>query len=550
MMRLGLKQKLWLPLILCLMALVAVFAFVNYQLYQAQMEERKSSLQHIVNIAVNITQDYQQLVSKGVLSKEEAQKQALQRIGSIRFGQEGYVSVLSTDVVSIMNPSRPELDGQNVSAVVDINGVYPFAEMSRIGRNGGEGFLEYHWPKLTDKSNAPKLAFGKGVAQWDWVLTSGVYIDNIKDRFLSSLLSSSVVFLLIIVLVSAVTVFLARQIFAELGAEPTILHGAAKAIAGGDLRVAHSLRSIPNNSVMASIEQMRVKLNEVMRTLQHSSGVIADDTSQLSVGNLELSSRTTQQAAALQETASAMEEMTGTVRMSEENAMRAEEVSSQVQKTAQHGGQMVSELVDRMGAIRDTSGKVADITTVINSIAFQTNILALNAAVEAARAGEQGRGFAVVAGEVRSLAQRSAQAAREIKGLIEQSLAKVKEGTRQVDEAGKVVMEVVSSVQSVTTIMAEISSASNEQSEGIEQVNRAVAQMDVVVQQNAALVEQATAAAGSLQDQATRLSDAVSAFKVSAHDIIDDPFEAPEPERLRSTERLSTGPFSGTLASL
>ncbi len=421
-MRLGLKQKLWLPLILCLMALVVVFSFVNYQLYQAQMEERRTSLQHVVNIAASITQDYQQLVSKGVLSQEEGQKQALQRISSIRFGQEGYVSVLSTNVISIMNPSRPELDGKDVSAVVDSNGVHPFAEMSRIGRNGGEGFLEYHWPKLSDKSNAPKLAYGKGIPEWDWVLTSGVYIDNIHARFFSNLLSSSLVFLLIIVVVVSVTVVLARQIFTELGAEPKVLHDTAQAIADGDLRVAHSLRSIPEDSVMASIEQMRLKLSEVLRTLQHSSGVISDDASQLSAGNLELSSRTTQQAAALQETASAMEEMTGTVRMSEENAMRAEEVSSQVQKTAQHGGQMVSELVDRMGAIRDTSGKVADITTVINSIAFQTNILALNAAVEAARAGEQGRGFAVVAGEVRSLAQRSAQAAREIKGLIEQSL--------------------------------------------------------------------------------------------------------------------------------
>ncbi|MBX6964595.1 methyl-accepting chemotaxis protein [Alcaligenes faecalis] len=514
MMRLGLKQKLWLPLILCLMALVAVFAFVNYQLYQAQMEERRTSLQHIVNIAANITQDYQQLVSKGVLSKEEAQKQALQRISSIRFGQEGYVSVLSTDVVSIMNPSRPELDGQDVSAVVDSNGVHPFAEMSRIGRNGGEGFLEYHWPKLSDKSNAPKLAFGKGVTQWDWVLTSGVYIDNIQARFLNNLLSSSIVFILIVLLVSAVTVFLARQIFAELGAEPKILHGAAQAIANGDLRVAHSLRSIPDNSVMASIEQMRLKLNEVMRTLQHSSGVIADDTSQLSVGNLELSSRTTQQAAALQETASAMEEMTGTVRMSEENAMRAEEVSSQVQKTAQHGGQMVSELVDRMGAIRDTSGKVADITTVINSIAFQTNILALNAAVEAARAGEQGRGFAVVAGEVRALAQRTTASAQEIAQLVEASSNSTREGVQLMGQVGEVIDEMVTGSSQVMTIVHEIAASTREQTIGIEQINVAVGQLDSATQQNAEMVNQVAHTSSELQDQVQELDRLIQAFRL------------------------------------
>ncbi|MGO3714329.1 MAG: methyl-accepting chemotaxis protein [Alcaligenes aquatilis] len=514
MMRLGLKQKLWLPLILCLMALAAVFTLVNYQLYQAQMQERKSSLQHIVNIAVSITQDYQQLVSKGALSKEEAQKQALQRIASIRFGQEGYVSVLSTDVVSIMNPTRPDLDGQDVSAVVDSNGVHPFAEMSRIARNGGEGFLEYHWPKLTDKSNAPKLAYGKGVAQWDWVLTSGVYIDNIKDSFLSRLLSSSVVFLLIIVLVSAVTVFLARQILTELGAEPTVLHGAAQAIADGDLRVAHSLRSIPDNSVMASIEQMRLKLNDVMRTLQHSSGVIADDTSQLSAGNLELSSRTTQQAAALQETASAMEEMTGTVRMSEENAMRAEEVSSQVQKTAQHGGQMVSELVDRMDAIRDSSGKVADITTVINSIAFQTNILALNAAVEAARAGEQGRGFAVVAGEVRALAQRTTASAQEIAQLVEASSDSTREGARLMGQVGEVIDEMVTGSSQVMTIVHEIAASTREQTIGIEQINVAVGQLDSATQQNAEMVNQVAHTSSELQDQVQELDRLIQAFRL------------------------------------
>ncbi|WP_240631947.1 methyl-accepting chemotaxis protein [Alcaligenes faecalis] len=514
MMRLGLKQKLWLPLILCLMALAAVFTFVNYQLYQAQMQERKSSLQHIVNIAVGITQDYQELVSKGLLSKEEAQKQALQRLGRIRFGQEGYVSVLSTDVVSIMNPTRPDLDGQDVSAVVDSHGGHPFVEMSRIARNDGEGFLEYYWPKLTDKSDAPKLAFGKAVTQWDWILISGVYVDNIKARFLSSLLSSSIVFLLIIVLVSAVTVSLVRQILAELGAEPTVLHGAAQAIADGDLRVVHRLRSIPDNSVMASIEQMRLKLNDVIRTLQHSSAVIADDTSQLSGGNLELSSRTTEQAAALQETASAMEEMTGTVRMSEENAMRAQEVSSQVQKTAQHGGQMVSELVERMEAIRDSSGKVADITTVINSIAFQTNILALNAAVEAARAGEQGRGFAVVAGEVRALAQRTTASAQEIAQLVEASSGSTQEGARLMGQVGEVIEEMVAGSAQVMTIVHEIAASTREQTIGIEQINVAVGQLDSATQQNTEMVNQVAHTSSELQDQVQELDRLIQAFRL------------------------------------
>ena len=322
-------------------------------------------------------------------------------------------------------------------------------------------------------------------------------------------------------------------------------------IASGDLTQRVEVKSTNEIGVLYdAVRRMQGSLQSMVQTVRQGVEEITFGSHEIYVGNTDLSSRTEEQAASLQQTAASMEQLASTVRQNSDNAQQADQVAKNASEVALRGGQAVSTVVQTMEDLSASSGQIAQIVNVIDGIAFQTNILALNAAVEAARAGEQGKGFAVVAGEVRSLAQRSAQAAREIKGLIEQSLAKVKEGTRQVDEAGKVVMEVVSSVQSVTTIMAEISSASNEQSEGIEQVNRAVAQMDVVVQQNAALVEQATAAAGSLQDQATRLSDAVSAFKVSAQDIIDDPFEAPEPERLRSTERLSAGPFSGTLASL
>jgi methyl-accepting chemotaxis protein len=239
------------------------------------------------------------------------------------------------------------------------------------------------------------------------------------------------------------------------------------------------------------------------------------------MGNTDLSSRTEQQAAALQETAASMEQLASTVRQNTDNAEQADKLAKGASEVAVRGGQAVSAVVATMDDISASSVKMAEIVNVIDGIAFQTNILALNAAVEAARVGEQGRGFAVVASEVRSLAQRSAQAAKEIKEQIEASLVKVKMGSQQASQAGHVMQEVVGSVQGVTAIMAEISSASHEQSDGIEQVNRAVTEMDGAVQQNAALVEQAAAAAGSLQDQAARLTQAVAVFKISTNEVID-----------------------------
>ena len=240
---------------------------------------------------------------------------------------------------------------------------------------------------------------------------------------------------------------------------------------------------------------------------------IASASSQIAQGNSDLSQRTEEQASSLEETAASMEELTSTVQQNANNASQADRLVEQASAVALRGGEVVDGVVQTMSAISDSSRRIADITGVIDGIAFQTNILALNAAVEAARAGEQGRGFAVVAGEVRTLAQRSAVAAKEIKALIDESVQRVEGGTRQVDEAGSTMREVVDSVRQVATLVREISSASAEQSSGIGQVNQAVAQMDTVTQQNAALVEEAAAAAASMQEQAGRLAQEVRRFR-------------------------------------
>nr|WP_280530244.1 methyl-accepting chemotaxis protein [Paludibacterium paludis] len=258
------------------------------------------------------------------------------------------------------------------------------------------------------------------------------------------------------------------------------------------------------------------RLREIVGDIKEATDAITTAAREIAVGNSNLSSRTEQQAASLEETASSMEEITSTVKQNAENAKKANQLASGASQIATQGGAVVGQVVSTMSEINDSARKIVDIISVIDGIAFQTNILALNAAVEAARAGEQGRGFAVVASEVRNLAQRSAAAAKEIKALIGDSVDKVESGSRLVDEAGKTMEEIVSSVTRVADIMSEISAASIEQSSGIEQVNLAVTQMDENTQKNAALVEEAAAAAESLQEQSQSLAQAVSIFRLDA----------------------------------
>ncbi|MBB5609159.1 MULTISPECIES: methyl-accepting chemotaxis protein [unclassified Janthinobacterium] len=316
----------------------------------------------------------------------------------------------------------------------------------------------------------------------------------------------------------ALGALITRSLTRQLGGEPDYAVKIAGAIAEGDLTVEIRTGRHDNSSLLYAMKGMRDKLVGIVSQVRAGTETINTASGEIAQGNLDLSSRTEEQASSLEETASSMEELTSTVRQNADNARQANVLAGAASEVAGKGGAVVGQVVQTMESINTSSRKIVDIISVIDGIAFQTNILALNAAVEAARAGEQGRGFAVVATEVRNLAHRSAAAAKEIKTLIGDSVEQVEIGARLVQDAGLTMDEVVSSVRRVADIMQEITAASTEQSAGIEQVNQAVVQMDQVTQQNAALVEEAAAAAESLQEQAHALSDLVGVFRLHAQE--------------------------------
>jgi methyl-accepting chemotaxis protein len=301
----------------------------------------------------------------------------------------------------------------------------------------------------------------------------------------------------------------------SLGGEPGTLSVAALRVAQGDLSPVEGAEAAPSGSVLSSMGAMRDQLVGLIGQVRTSADSIATASAQIAQGNLDLSQRTEEQASSLQEAAASMEQLGATVRHTADNARQADELAQGASAVALKGGSVVAQVVSTMNGINDSSKKITDIISVIDGIAFQTNILALNAAVEAARAGDQGRGFAVVASEVRTLAQRSAEAAKEIKHLISTSVERVEQGMQLVDQAGVTMSEIVDAIRRVTTIMGEISKASSEQSDGVGQMGDTVSQMDQVTQQNAALVEEGAAAAESLKVQARHLVQAVSLFSLS-----------------------------------
>jgi methyl-accepting chemotaxis protein len=510
--RLSILNKLNLVIAISILGLIAITGYLARNHYVQTVEDRQELVRQEVVSATGVLKWAHQLETSGKVSREQAQEMAKTAIGAMRYGANDYFWINDLNGVTVMHPIKPELVGKDGSTVKDPNGFQVMNEAARLVRQSGAGYLHYQWPRPGKDQPVEKVSYVQGFEPWGWVIASGLYVDDLRDAFIQNAQRLSVVVAAVALLVGWIGVVVSR----------TIVRGIDKAVrvinemATGDLSVNIQIKG--NDEVthlLSAMSSMQEHLSSVVMSVRQGSEAVAAASTQIALGNGDLASRTEQQASALEETTSNMEELLSTVKQNAASAKQANQLAASASTVATQGGEVVAQVVETMKGINESSSKISEIIAVIDSIAFQTNILALNAAVEAARAGEQGRGFAVVASEVRSLAGRSAEAAREIKSLINASVERVEKGTDLVDKAGMTMTETVAGIRRVTDIMGEINTASDEQAAGMLLVGEAVQNMDQTTQQNAALVEEMAAAASSLKSQAQDLVQVVATFKLN-----------------------------------
>jgi methyl-accepting chemotaxis protein len=523
--RTRLNTRVWMVMTVVVLGLVAQTVMSGMEGRRVQMHRLEDTLAQHVTAAAAIADSFRVRAEKGEMSVDKARAEALQDIEAMRWADgSGYVFAFDSSLAMRMHPLRHADVGKNIRNDLDGKGFHHYEAMLAADSKEGHGMTRYTQIMPKTKELRDKISYSTWYKPWDLHFVSGAYFEDIDANFeaqlKSNLLKSGIIALLALFIVW----FSMSSIRATVGGEPRDAVEIAGRIAGGDLRVDTSATYAPE-SLLGALERMRGTLASIVTQVQEGAHVVSTTSGEIARGNDDLSHRTQEQASSLEETAASMEEMTATVRQNADNALAADRLSRHARVEAEKGGSVVGQAMGAMQQIGDSSRRIGDIVGLIDDIAFQTNLLALNAAVEAARAGEQGRGFAVVAAEVRRLAQSSAAASREIKGLIAESSERVEAGTALVEQSSLALRDIVDSVKKVTDIVAEIAAASAEQSSGVDQVNLAIAQIDQVTQENAALVEEAAAAAKSMQDQAKSLSGQVAFFTVdddsNAHDVAD-----------------------------
>ncbi|QPF75297.1 HAMP domain-containing protein [Roseateles sp. DAIF2] len=449
----------------------------------------------------------------GGMAREEAQALARKTVAGLRYDGQEYFWINDMQPRVVMHPIRPELDGQDAGGIKDPNGLRLFQAFVDLVRREGQGFVGYQWPKPGSAEPVDKLSYVKGFEPWGWIIGTGIYVDDLRAQTRRHALQVALVVGL--ALLVAGYFFISFYKVMEGGLNETRRH--LHAMTEGDLTTSPSPWGRDEAAqLMRDLHAMQQSLRRMVLSVRHSSDAIVRSSEEIASGALDLSARTEQAAASLEQSAASMEQIAATMHSSTEHTHEASSLARGNAGTAADGGRVMQEVVQTMEGIRTASTRIADIIGTIDGIAFQTNILALNAAVEAARAGEQGRGFAVVAGEVRSLAQRSATAAREIKALIGGSVERVESGTAIVQRAGGTIAQIVSGSQRVDQLLGEVARGAREQSQGIAQIGQAVQELDRNTQQNAALVEQTAAAAASMKRQADALATEVSRFQLPA----------------------------------
>jgi methyl-accepting chemotaxis protein len=505
---LGFGAKTALISLVILVPVLSLLAWLVWGDYDAALEARKSALRQHVEIVVGVLKTAQAQEAQGT-PREAAQAAARQAIAALRYDGKEYFWINDMDARVVMHPVKPELDGKDGSVIKDPNGKALFVAFVDQVRRQGKGFVDYQWPKPGSEQPVDKLSYVEGFAPWGWVVGTGIYIDDLRSTFLHNLIEVG----LVIGAVSLVVAYLFVSFFKVMngGLNETRRH--LHAMTAGDLTTSPAPWGRDEAAeLMRDLAAMQDSLRQVVSRVRVASSTIVDSSNTVAQGAQDLAARTEQAAANLEETAASMEQISATVASTSENTASAADVARDNAAMATQGGQVMADVVQSMQQIRDASTRIADIIGTIDGIAFQTNILALNAAVEAARAGEQGRGFAVVAGEVRSLAQRSAEAAKEIKTLIQGSVERVESGVETVERAGSTMRDIVKASGQVDTLLGQVSEGTREQTLGIRQVGEAVSELDRATQQNAALVEETAASAEELKGLADELARQVEHF--------------------------------------
>ncbi len=609
-------------MLLALLGVILTVAGVGLTLKRSHdlaFEAKRIEIKNEAEEGASIVRYFVQREQSGAMTREEAQKRAIEALGAIRFEGLNYVAMLRYDGVSLVNANK-DIVGKNIMDLKDPTGRPVVAAQIAVAKSGTPGFAEFYWKKLGETTPKLKMSYNIGIPEWQVDVTTGDFADDIDTMLVNGIIQLSEIFIPLFLAYLLIVYLMRRSLAKLLGA----LCGSMRRLAQGDLgteiavgtrrdeigqmtqalvtfrqaaidkarleteaadatrradeeraareqdraakvqshvveALAAGLEKLSDGDLTfrledefsAEYEKLRGDYNGAMAKLEEALKIVAGNTQTIRSGSNEithasddLSRRTEQQAASLEETAAALDEITSTVRKTAEGVDHARRVVSAAKGDAEGSGAVVQEAVTAMGAIEQSSSQISQIIGVIDEIAFQTNLLALNAGVEAARAGDAGRGFAVVASEVRALAQRSAQAAKEIKALIATSTGQVTCGVKLVGETGRALARIVTQVSELNSVVAEIAASAVEQSTGLGQVNTAVNQMDQVTQQNAAMVEQTTAASHSLAREAEQLSKLVGRFRISGLDAEGGRSAAPA-LRQPAAARQAAGRMSG-----